>query len=587
MNFDKFKELSFGTSGLRDTVENMTDMECYINTRGFLSYMQETGDFSEGSAVVLGGDRRPSTVRIKSAVAAAIRDMKGRVDEQGLVSTPALTYYAMGEKRPSVMVTGSHIPADRNGIKFTKRAGEVLKSDEPGILRNVSKEREKIYSLSGKTFLFDEKGMFKPDEAKKALALLKEKEYSGPAVKQYTERYKNVFGGDALKDKIFFYQHSAVARDFGRKIFEDLGSEVISPAEKMTVEYTDESGGEKSEQTALRSELFIPVDTESVSNLTMAIFKRVMNEHNVDIGVTMDGDSDRPLLVYRVFKNGKPTDAVNYITGDILGLLSVLGLKQAGVDINAVAVPISANDAIDKVLSEMGIEITKTKIGSPYVIAAMTESRRKHLKSGGQWNVFSWESNGGFLTGNDLDISGKTLKALPSRDAVLPLISVLLLSLNKGKKVSELIDELPARYTHADRKKNFPSDKSRAVIKSISPEKEKDVKEVFFNKSDAVITSFNGSSKPLSGDNEFFSVKRRLETFFTKENGFSDIIRINYIDGVRIFFSNGDISHLRPSGNAPEFRNYAIASTPKRAKEIVQLGLESIIPGLSKEAGSE
>jgi len=38
------------------------------------------------------------------------------------------------------MVTGSHIPADRNGIKFTKRSGEILKSDEPGILEHVRKE---------------------------------------------------------------------------------------------------------------------------------------------------------------------------------------------------------------------------------------------------------------------------------------------------------------------------------------------------------------------------------------------------------------------------------------------------------------
>ena len=50
------KELKFGTSGLRDTVENMTDMECYINTRGFLRYLTTIGEFKSGTDVALGGE---------------------------------------------------------------------------------------------------------------------------------------------------------------------------------------------------------------------------------------------------------------------------------------------------------------------------------------------------------------------------------------------------------------------------------------------------------------------------------------------------------------------------------------------------
>ena len=49
-------------------------------------------------------------------------------------------------------------------------------------------------------------------------------------------------------------------------------------------------------------------------------------------------------------------------------------------------------------------------------------------------------------------------------------------------------------------------------------------------------------------------------------------------------FLNGEISHLRPSGNAPEFRNYAIANTPDRAKEIVEAGIREIIPALASNA---
>ena len=57
------------------------------------------------------------------------------------------------------------------------------------------------------------------------------------------------------------------------------------------------------------------------------------------------------------------------------------------------------------------------------------------------------------------------------------------------------------------------------------------------------------------------AAERLHREYFTPELGFGAIKRINFIDGVRIIFDNNDVSHLRPSGNAPEFRNYATADT--------------------------
>ena len=173
------EELRFGTSGLRDTVLNMTDMECYINTKGFIAYLNDAGEFGKGGSIAIAGDRRPSTPRIKRAVAAAIRDSGGMVDDQGLVPSPALGFYAMELGIPSIMVTGSHIPADRNGIKFTKRSGEVLKSDEEGILVGVARCREEVYGTVAENSLFDENGMFKNDARLAVEMLLEDDEYRG------------------------------------------------------------------------------------------------------------------------------------------------------------------------------------------------------------------------------------------------------------------------------------------------------------------------------------------------------------------------------------------------------------------------
>ena len=55
--------------------------------------------------------------------------------------------------------------------------------------------------------------------------------------------------------------------------------------------------------------------------------------------------------------------------------------------------------------------------------------------------------------------------------------------------------------------------------------------------------------------------------------GFGAIRTIDYTDGVRIYFENGDVAHLRPSGNADEFRIYAVADTQARADAIVRAGV--------------
>jgi phosphomannomutase len=535
-------ELKFGTSGLRDTVENMTDMECYINARGFIAYLAGRGEFKKGDHVAMGGDRRPSTYRIKKAVAAAIADMGGRVDDQGQVPSPALAYYAMDNKMASIMVTGSHIPADRNGIKFTKRSGEVLKSDEPGILENVKNEREKIYSASGRAAVFNSDGSFSAERSCGSHKLLMAESFTGKAAELYIDRYRSVFGKGFFPEgtRVFLYQHSAVGRDIIKKIFEGLGAEVVTPDIKVDDE-------------PLRSDKFVPVDTESVSDKTLRIFGAVMAQNDLDIGITLDGDSDRPLLVYRQYVNGKATDKVKYVTGDILGLLAVLGLQDMGIKVDAVCVPVSANDAIERVCKDRGIELTQTRIGSPFVIAAMNDSIANHLRG---WSVFSWESNGGFLTGSDLNIAGKTLKALPTRDAVLPLLMVIRLAVKSGKGAQGLVRALPSRFTHADRIKDFPAQASMGILDYLTAKGPDEAKE------SAII-------------------RKRIEEVFQQADGFGKVRDVDHTDGVKILFDNGDIAHLRPSGNAPEFRVYAIADSPERAEEIVRIAIEKVIPRMS------
>ena len=63
-------------------------------------------------------------------------------------------------------------------------------------------------------------------------------------------------------------------------------------------------------------------------------------------------------------------------------------------------------------------------------------------------------------------------------------------------------------------------------------------------------------------------------------------MRINVLDGVRVYFHDGDVAHVRPSGNAPQLRIYANADSQARADEIVKLAVcepDGILRQLERE----
>ncbi|KHS55066.1 hypothetical protein RB23_02705, partial [Francisella tularensis subsp. holarctica] len=59
-------------------------------------------------------------------------------------------------------------------------------------------------------------------------------------------------------------------------------------------------------------------------------------------------------------------------------------------------------------------------------------------------------------------------------------------------------------------------------------------------------------------------------------DGKNSIENIDTTDGVRVTLTNQDIIHLRPSGNAPEFRCYTEAASDEQAKSLNQYCVDLI-----------
>jgi len=488
-------ELQFGTSGLRALASDMTDLECYINTTGFLRFLEMHEGVTKGEIVYVAGDLRDSTPRITRAVMRAVADHGHKGVYCGLVPTPTVSLYGFTHVHPSIMVTGSHIPADRNGIKFVKPHDEVLKEDEQQIKATVAKVREQLYAQEAGESLFSAQGMLRaPGELPPI---------DNGARDLYMKRYTDVFDGTTLLGrKIVFYQHSAVGRDLLPALFEQLGATVVTEG---------------------RSEVFIPIDSENVTAKDRAYFHELARKHPDALAiVSTDGDSDRPFVI---------DETGEFHRGDMLGVVVAQWLKA-----DFATFPVSASDAADKQLTAQGIEWKHTRIGSPYVVASMKQAQAR-----GKRRVVGWEVNGGFLLEGDLDVNGGKLARLPTRDAFVAILGALETAVSSGCRVSEVFNALPQRFTQAGLINDFPPAVSREMERRYRQDSP--------------------------------AVRAELERYFTPARGFGRVTSINTLDGVRIFFDNGDIAHLRPSGNAPQLRIYSVADRQARADEIVAQAL--------------
>lgn len=400
--------VAFGTSGARGPVVAMTDAVCFAYTAAFLQHMASVGEFAPGTPVALAGDLRPSTPRILAACVAAIQAQGGVPVFCGYVPSPALALHAFSLKIPSLMVTGSHIPDDRNGIKFNRIAGEVLKPDEAGI---------KAQQVALPAGLFDAAGALLLPQALPAVV-----DVTG----EYVQRYVRFFGANALDGmRVGVYQHSAVGRDLLVTLLQALGAEVM---------------------TLGRSATFIPVDTEAVRPEDVALARQWAAEQGLDAIVSTDGDSDRPLVA---------DEHGEWLRGDVLGILCAHYLGA-----QCVATPVSSNTALEK--SGWFAQTPRTRIGSPYVIEAMQTALGQ-----GQQGVCGYEANGGFLLMSAMRVEGRELAPLPTRDAVLPILAVMASARAKACTVSELLNALPARFTYSDRIQNFPTALSQARLASL------------------------------------------------------------------------------------------------------------------------
>ena len=454
--------LKFGTSGLRGLAVELEGQAARRYTAAFLRHLGELSQ-QGGGRVYLARDFRPSSPAIARDCAAAIAAAGMEPVDCGTIPTPALALHALAAGCAAIMVTGSHIPSDRNGLKFYVPGGEISKADEAGINGGL---RDEVVGELTSGF---------PDE-------------TVAATERYFERFAGLLPQGALAGwRIGVFEHSTVARDLLTRILQHFGAETVSLG---------------------RTTAFVAVDTEAFGDAVFAPLRGWVKEHGLDAIVSADGDGDRPLLMGG---NGE------FVRGDVLGLITARYLGA-----QTVVTPVTSNSGIER--TGAFSRVVRTRVGSPYVIEAMT---------GAAGSVIGFEANGGTFVGDSVSAAGASLPPLPTRDAVLPLLCALGLAAAKGRTVAEVVADLPLQYALADRLQDVPSERSGAFLSR------------------------------LAGDAGY------AETVFAPHG----IAELAQIDGLQFRTRSGDMVHFRASGNAPELRCYVEGSTPEVAKQLLDWGM--------------
>lgn len=465
-------QLKFGTSGLRGLSEELKGEPSARYAKAFARHLIASGQAQAGDPILIARDFRDSSPEIAAVCAAALKSEGFRVFDCGTVPTPALALYGLVHKAAGLMITGSHIPADRNGIKFYRPDGEIDKTDELAISAIAD-------AIAGEAVPSSGSG----------------EDHAASAAELFLQRNRDLLPPGSLRGlRIGVYQHSTVARDLLVELLTYLGAETIALG---------------------RSEDFVPVDTEAVSPETLSRLAAWAPEHRLDAIVSADGDGDRPLVAD---EKGAP------LRGDLLGLVACefLGAQVA-------VTPVTSNSGIERA---EGLSVIRTRVGSPYVIAGMAQAVGE-----GATKVAGFEANGGTLTASDFPVGNGVLRALPTRDCLLPILAALARAAERRMTLSELAASYRLPVALSDRLENVPVETSARLMAHL-----------------------RGGAENL---NDFLAQIGRPAA-------------VSDIDGLRVTLADGRTIHFRPSGNAPEMRCYVEAETTAEAELLLAQGLSTI-----------
>jgi phosphoglucosamine mutase len=322
--------------------------------------------------ILVGKDTRLSGYMIESSLAAGITAMGADLMLCGPVPTPGVAYLTRSMRADAgIVISASHNPFDDNGIKIFGADGyklpdelelEVEQLMQPGVLDGKTAESAQI----GKATRISD------------------------ATGRYTVFLKGCFPREYSLDglKIGLDCANGAAYVVAPQTLSELGADVVSRGVSPSGKNINAGFG----------------------SLYPEVVGKLVSEQSLHMGIALDGDADRCILID---EKGKALD------GDVALALCAIDLKERGaLRSNRVVATVMSNLGLDRLLESHGIGVVRTGVGDRAVLEEM-------LRSGCQL--------GGEQSGHTIFSDYAT-----TGDGLLTALMVLGIMCRKGKPLSEL-----------------------------------------------------------------------------------------------------------------------------------------------------
>ncbi len=360
------KNKYFGTDGIRGRVgDTPVTADFMLRLGRAAGKVLADGD---SRSVVIGKDTRISGYMFESALEAGLAAAGANVALLGPMPTPAVAYLTRTlHACAGIVISASHNPFYDNGIKFFSAEGEKLPDD---IEQAIEAELDKPFSTVSS------------EKMGKAVRI-------EDAAGRYIEFCKGTIPFETMLRglKIVVDCANGATYRVAPAVLEELGAEVIAIG-------TDPDG------------LNI---NESCGSTYPEFVSQAVLEHGADVGIALDGDGDRVIMVDA---NG------NVVNGDELLYIIATARQDRGLLQGGVVGTVMSNFGLELALKAREIPFTRAPVGDRYV--------HKALVSHG-WTL------GGEASGHLL-----CLDRTSTGDGIVSALQVLEVMVSKGKGLKEL-----------------------------------------------------------------------------------------------------------------------------------------------------
>jgi phosphoglucosamine mutase len=311
----------FGTDGIRGTVGREPITADFILRLGHAVGRVLKAEHRR-PVVLVGKDTRISGYMIEAALEAGFSSAGVDVLMTGPIPTPAVAYLTKALRLSlGVVISASHNPYQDNGIKFFSSRGEKLpdrwESDVEAALAQTPVWAES-HAL-GKARRFED------------------------ARGRYIEFCKGTFPGDLSLGglKVVVDAAHGAAYQVAREVFHELGADVV------TIGCAPDGRN----------------INDGVGATAPAALVAAVAEHRADIGIALDGDADRVVMV----------DAAGRVyNGDELLYAMVVDRLDRGQQVPGVVGTLMTNMAVEVALRQREIPLVRAKVGDRYVLEELT-----------------------------------------------------------------------------------------------------------------------------------------------------------------------------------------------------------------------